>query len=249
MIFFDSVLPVSGASASQITIVERIKRELKRPLDDVDVKLSIVTVLRHWRVKRFHFNEGHYQFNLTEGTQDYGVESAPGALDGYPSDMMRPDNVYIRSAGITWVPVRQVPFDQIRWENPQDSNNRGTPDVYAWYGQKMWFSPVPNPNAIEVRLDYVKDIGIPTYEWDGSDFFFYRLEGSSSEWTEDSTNLWFIEAEELIRQSAKRDLYVNLYEDMEGAMKMDSAVKYAINRLNLQQDNYRKNMRRVVTQI
>jgi hypothetical protein len=145
------------------------------------------------------------------------------------------------------VPVEQDTLSEIRWENPQDTNNRGTPDVYAWYGEELYFSPVPNANATEVRLDYVKDIGTPTYEFDGAEWIFYRTEDSSSEWTEDSTNRWFLEGEELLRQATKRSLYMNLYEDMEGAQRMDAAVQHAWNRLTNQMDNYRSNIRRKPT--
>ena len=247
MLFFDSLLTLTGSSSSTITIVERIKNEIKRPLSDSDVKLAIISQLRHYRIQRFHFNEAHYEFNLTEGVQNYGPDD--GSLNGYPADMFQPDYVYVKSAGITWVPIEQVDFDTIRYENPQDGNNRGTPDVWAWYAGEMWFSSVPNPNAISVRIDYVRDIGIPTYEHDGSDWFFYSDETMQTEWFDDIENAWFLEAEELIRQAAKRDLYLNLYEDLEGVARMDMGVDEAIRRLRRQRDGYRKKEHRRVTEI
>jgi len=198
------------------TMVQRIINEVSRTAtaDEDSVKMAIISSIRHFRDHRFWFNEGTHTFTLTADQQTYSFETA--STEGPPEDWIRPITAYVYVSSTRYLMMDQVDIEQLRWATPTSSVT-GTPSIWSWYGQQMHFAPIPD-SADSVRFDYVKDIGTPSYNWDGTGWLFSAPAGDTllDSWT----SSWFQEAEELIRARAKWDLYYNYLDDDQNAMKM-----------------------------
>jgi hypothetical protein len=200
------------------TFVQRIIHEVARAGEkDVEaIKLAMVSAIRHFDPLRLWFREQTHTFELTVNQQTYTVESAE--VEGYPADFITPKDVYILVGGTRWLPLKQVDIDDIRWLTPT-STVVGPPKRWAWYDDKIWFTPIPNEVATSIRIDYYSDIGTPSYSWDGAQWIF---KGPNGEDLADSwASPWLgTNAEELLRARVKWDLYFNYYDDAENAIKM-----------------------------
>ena len=198
------------------TMIQRIIAEVSRASDDDTdaIKRALISSIRYFRDHRFWFNEGTHTFTLTVDDQDYEVETA--STEGPPSDWIRPVTAYLKQGDTRWLEMNQVSINEMRYLTPTDTTT-GLPTDWAWFNNTMYFSPIPS-QADDVRFDYVRDIGTPSYYWDGTEWKFTSPEGSDllGSWTSD----WFIKAEELIRSRTKWDLYYHYYDDDNMALKM-----------------------------
>ena len=233
--------------ASQVTMVQRIMNEVHRSTDDDEdqIKMEIISAMRHYKSHRLWFNEGTHEFSLTPDQQVYGVETADD--DGYPADFIAPNNLYVRVSGVRWLELEQVTIDAIRWLTPT-STTVGVPSRWAWWENQIWFSPIPNQQDLEIRMDYTRDLGIPNYLWNGTGWSF-TLPDSSAEWLDSWESVWLSEAEELIRQRAKWGMYFNYYDDNDNAMKMMGGIDIAYSKLIKRSTDPKVNIRRVPVRI
>lgn len=198
------------------TIVQRITSEISRhgSTDTQTAKVAVISAIRHFRNHRFWFNEGTHTFDLTVDQQEYGFEDVDN--EGAPSDWLRPITAYLEQGGSRWLPLDETTIAEMRWATPTDTTS-GIPSHWCYFAEKFFFNPIPS-QADTVRFDYVKDLGTPSYSWDGTTMLFKQPNGADllDSWT----SRWFIDAEELIRARAKWDIYYNYLDDDQNALKM-----------------------------
>jgi len=204
---------------------QRIIQEIHRAAsgDEDAVKIAIITAMEWFKAYQFDFNEGTHTFTMTIGQEEYDVEE--GFSEGYASDLVAPINLYVQTGGTRWLRMKQISINEQRWLQPT-STVTGVPSAWAWHDEKIYVTPTPS-QADDLRMDYVKDIGIPIYVWTGSSWAFYEPTGSTA-LLDSWTSRWLTDGEELIRQRAKFDLYFNFYDDNDNAQKMDMATQAAL---------------------
>ena len=230
------------------TMKARVAREMKRgelTACATAVQDSVLSAIQLVQNYRFAFNEGTHTFNMTVGQETYEVETATS--EGYASDLVKPLNLYIKVGGTRWLAMLQSSIDQQRWLQPTDSVT-GVPTHWAWHNNKIYVTPWPSEENLELRMDYVRNIGIPRYYWDGTAWAFV-LEDSNAPMLDTFSNAWITDAEELIRQRSKWDLYYNYYDDDQNAMKMYESMQLAIGNLRTSSENYSSLVRRMPTRV
>lgn len=231
--------------SDQITMVERTLREVHKvgsSEDRIAVKLSIVSAIDFYRTHMFWFNQAtDTNVTIVSDQQSYSTD------DGFPADFIMPYDLYILVGGVRWLKLYQRDIDTVRWLTPT-STVVGVPTNWCWWDDKLWLTPIPDDGTSStLRLDYIQDIGTPSYTYTGGVFEFYDEDGA--EWADTWTNAWITEAEELIRARAKWDYYWNFKDDMENAQKMAVLVDVAYGALVKKSTNYDAYTERVATPI
>jgi len=213
------------------TMRERIEQEVHKPGGSDQISIAMITAMNWYKHERFWFNEATHTFELTTDQQNYPQETDDGQYtESWPVDIERIIDTYILVGGERWLKITGADIDDVRWLTPTDEVV-GVPSYYAWFDEQIWLTPIPNiSTSTTVRIDYVQDVGIPTYVWSGSEWVFYAPE-TRAPLNDDFTNRWLEEAEVLIRSRAKYDLYLNYYDDQENADKMYGACIEAMGQL------------------
>jgi hypothetical protein len=210
------LVSLNAAGGNLGTIVQRIINEVSRTASaDIDTtKMTVISAMRFFRDHRFWFNEGTHSFTMTVDQQEYEFETAE--TEGLPTDWVRPVTSYINITNTRWLEIDQVDIADIRWHTPTEQVV-GIPSKWCYYNEIVFVTPIPS-QADDLRFDYVRDLGTPSYNWNGTEWLF---SGPAGEPLLDSfTSRWFTDAEELIRSRAKWDLYYNYLDDDQNAMKM-----------------------------
>lgn len=261
----EAVLDTTAGSSSWITSVHRISQEIHKPNDsDIDnIKIALCSAIDYYKNHRFHFNESYgFEFIFVDGQQTYEKGSTADyvltdglfevgelVFDGPPIDLIAPITTYClvggdRSTG-RWMEIAVSTMEDIRYNTPT-LNATGYPEWYSWFGEAMHFHPIPtSSNANLVRLDYVKDLGVPTYKWSGSGWDFFHPRGATL--ADSWTSRWLSDGGELIRARAKWDLYYNVYHDGENAMMQAEYVGVALKNLRKSLVNFNHRIRRMPT--
>jgi hypothetical protein len=224
-----------------LTMQKRIEQEIHKPGHTDQVRISIITAMNWYKHMEFYFNQGTHEFELTTNVQSYPKEESivAGVVStaGWPADIERIIDTYVKVGGSRWLKMRQCSIDEIRYLTPT-STTVGVPEKYAYFEEKIWLTPIPNDSSsTPIRIDYVKDLGIPTYAWVGSEWKFYSP-GSAALLHDSFTNRWLDDAEELIRTRAKYDLYQHYYDDAENAQKMAQHESVSLGNLRSRNDAY-----------
>jgi hypothetical protein len=250
------VVAVSKLPIDWGTIVQNVKKEIHRgsvAIDEDRIKVALVNSMIYFRPERFWFNEGIFHFWLLTGQQQYvqvtgnagdAVPSTPSAsTDDLPEDVVSPIGISVRQEdGDRWLPLDEDHINRIRWLTYTD-NHQSTPRIYAWYDESLFVSPIPNDNYL-VRMDYVYDVGIPDYHYDSTGFYRFFKPFSSVVMTDTTELVWITNAEELIRQRAKWDIYYNYLDDLENAQKMERGVEIARQNLRKRSLGFRRHVQR-----
>lgn len=233
---FDVTMQGKAAlSRSWGAVRERIEKEIHKPTAGDHIQMAMISAMEWFAHHEFWFNQATHTFSLTTDQQEYPQEDRSGRYtESWPEDILRPIATYVQVGGTRWLKLNQGSIDDIRWYTPTEQVT-GVPDIYAWFDEKIWFAPIPNTSqSSTARIDYVQDVGIPRYEWLGTEWAFY-FPKSNVELTDNFRNAWTENAEELIRCRAKYDLYLNFLDDMENAQKMEHATNMALGQLRSRQ--------------
>jgi hypothetical protein len=109
--------------------------------------------------------------------------------------------------------MRQVDHSRIR-EWTYFEGTTGYPFAYAYWDRQLHFYTIPQDD-FPLRLDYVRDLNRPRFQWNGSAWVFesQNTEGAWIALASNYENEWLEHAEPLIRAWAKWDLYRNFYRD------------------------------------
>lgn len=171
-------------------MVNRIREDLDRGSSyDGRIKQAIVDAIRFYRSNRLPFNTKRARA-VTQPDQEF----YPLPLDWIEADFLRLETDGNRD------PIRPVTYDWIEDHNRTDGNT-GRPLKFAVQSSELRLYPVPDRSYTLVLS------------------FVYDLTSVSISASDNSTNSWTDEAEELIRKHAMSDLYVNYIDGPEAIAK------------------------------
>jgi len=194
-----------------VTMQTRIADELldSGALSTAQIKAAIQSAIAHYERKPFYFNQKKASTFSTVASQEYYGSSD---LSNIPYIVeMKSFNI-----GTYKSKVKAVDFEDI--DMAQSGSVTGQPTAYAYYEQKIRLFPIPDA-VYTATLAYI-----------------YRLTALSAD---GDTNIWMTDAEELIRQSAKRILALDILHADDIAMRCYNREKEVFD--ELQAENRRRN--------
>lgn len=164
-------------------VVARIREDLNRGSDyDARIKRAVAEAIRFYRSKRLGFNVKRAYAVLTSGNEYVSL----------PTDWIEADFLQLNDNDRR-TPMEEVTYDWIE-DRCEDTTERGEPYKYAIQHRTLRLYPIPD-RTYTLMLS-----------------FQYELKDVSESASDEATNAWLDEAEELIRKHAMSELYV-LYID------------------------------------
>lgn len=194
-----------------VTMQTRIADELldNGALSTAQIKAAIQSAIKHYERKPFYFNQKKASTFSTVASQEYYGTAANADI---------PYIVEMKSfvIGTYNSKVKSVDFSDI--DMAQSGSVTGLPTAYGYYEQKIRLFPIPDA-VYTATLAYI-----------------YRLTALSAD---GDTNAWMTDAEELIRQSAKRILALDILHADDIAMRCYNREREVLD--ELQAENRRRN--------
>ncbi len=187
------------------SMIQQIQEEIvRRSTADIPrIQRAIIDSLEYYAHRRTYFNEGVAQWDTTLDKVDYGNETEEGAGLGYPDDMLEVDALYYQQDDALFEPIALRPISWIR--RTQDAiTAQGLPVFWAWHAQRIHFDRRAH-RVFQIHIDYMRDLGVPTYSWDGAQWEFFAPDGVTP-LPDSFSNEWFTEADDLIRYRAQTRL-------------------------------------------
>jgi hypothetical protein len=193
------------------TMRTRIADELANDGDitTAQINYAIQDTIKQYERRPWWWNQKTATFSTVDGQEYYSSSDL--------ADI--PDIVQIIAATIT-VSGLKAPLkalDYVSIDDEQDGSVEGEPRVFAYFKENIRLYPIPN-SAYTVTLSYI-----------------YRLTALSAD---ADTNAWTTDAEELIRQGAKRRIALNYLESEEVAARFAVMEREAF--AELQAENRRR---------
>jgi hypothetical protein len=146
------------------------------------IKLAIQTAISSYENTAFYFNQKVGTFPTVSGREYYGVADL--------ADIPNMIKVYSANVSVSGMKQALNPVDFNEIDEQQTGSVTGTPYVYASFQQQLRLYPIPNA-VFTVQMSYINK--------------FAALSADGS------TNAWMDDGEELIRQSAKRRLALDVF--------------------------------------
>ncbi len=174
-----------------VTMQTRIADELidSGALSTAQIKAAIQSAIKFYERKPFYFNQKKEGTFSTVASQEYYGSAAN-------SDIPYIIQFFGFTIGTSKNPVTKVDFSAI--DAVQTGSITGEPSSYAYWEQKIRLYPIPSA-VYTATMAYI-----------------YRLTTLSAD---GDTNAWMTDAEELIRQSAKRILALDILHADDIAMR------------------------------
>lgn len=177
------------------------------------IKLAIQRSISSYQNTAFYFNQKEAVFNTVSGQENYSVTD----LVDIPN-ITRFYSFNAKNSGVA-SPIIAKDYDYI--DRLQTSLMTGFPYFYAYFAQKIRLYPIPN--AV-----YICDIA-----------YSYGLSTLSAD---SDTNAWVSNAEEMIRQGAKKRLALDILHSDDIAMRCSKLEKEAYDGLLQETKQRRPNM-------
>ncbi len=168
----------------------RIADELARTDLTSQIQLAILSAIAHYERRRFYFNETTSTFSTVANQEYYSSSNLADIATLVEIDSIR---VTISSTRYTLIPRDFAYLDAIC----TNASATGNPTDYCYYQEQIRLYPIPS-TARTVTMAYIKRLAT------------LSASGDSNAWTTD--------AEELIRQRAKCDLFANVIRSPDEAM-------------------------------
>jgi hypothetical protein len=169
--------------ATYIDMITRIQDDLvNESITVAQIKNAIITAISNYENTPFYFNQKIGTFNTIGSQEYYGA----AALADIPNIVKFRSAVVVDSGYSTQ--LNAVDFSEM--DNRQDNLTVGRPYAYSAFAQQLRLYPIPD-KAYTVDLAYV--------------YKFATLSADSD------TNAWTNDAEEMIRQCAKRRLALDIF--------------------------------------
>jgi len=205
------------------TMYTRIGDELHKTAttEDARIKTAIISAINRYKYEEFWFNQDWMEFLTTAGEDDYvdGDFTLDNGSTNLPlAKILRIYEPLMYNVGTDWRrELRKVTWGEI--ELNKEDNTQGYPSMWASGYNRVRIWPIPNRTGDKIEGRILRDIStITTASADGT------------------TNAWMVEAEELIRTSAMRDLYLTHYHNIEGAGRVAKLESEAFSRLKINTD-------------
>lgn len=171
------------------TMRSRIEDEIARTDLTTQVNRAILSAIKFYERKKFYFNTSVTSTFTTVADQEYYGTADLAAI---------PNIVEILALKGTLsgskLPIRPVDFNTI--DAAQSGSVKGFPEYFTYFAQQIRLYPMPNA------------------AWTMTLAMVYRLTALSAD---SDSNVWTTDAEQLIRQNAKRMLYLDVIRDRDGA--------------------------------
>lgn len=176
------------------TMQNRIADEIARSDLTTPIQRSIISAIQHWQRHRFYFNESRTVTFNTVASQEFYTSSDNAYIPTF-ADI---DAVTITALG-SRMDVDKRPYHELE-ELSSTTTLIGIPIYYAYYGQQLRLYPIPD-GVYPVRVSGLQ-----------------RLDNVS---LSADTNVWFTEAEALIRARAKIILALDVLKDADEARRLE----------------------------
>jgi hypothetical protein len=234
-------------------VAYRVSEQLKRTTEDHQTQalMSVIDAMGEYVDKQFWFNETTGYLEIYPDQFSYArMPETPVADTGYfPADLLMPKRPWVR--GYVGDPVDEK-FEDLDYPLKNKTtdythyyrgarNRIARPWAYAFFADKMEL--VCNPDRrYRMRLDYVKDLGVPIYRLVGGVWTFFEPDGTTVLDTATWTNDWIKHAEPMLRFYAKYLMYANIYDDFEKAAIQERLANEEFRSLSNRSNNYDKEM-------
>jgi hypothetical protein len=185
-----------------LTMIQRIADEVDDGGIDTQIRRAIDDAIRHHGRRRFYFNQKTFTFTTVAAQEDYTVTDAADI-----ESFLRVQTQYLTSGGIRY-PITVAAFETIH--DAQNGSVTGRPTNWAFFAQKFRLYPIPD-GAYEVTVAGHCKLATLVNDTD--------------------TNAWMTEAEELIRESAKRRLYMTVIKEPLDAQASEALESIALSGL------------------
>lgn len=184
------------------TMAARIENELDDDDLDDEITAAIQTAIKHYERKRFYFNQKTFTFATVADQEYYAAADAADI-----ATFLEVQTQYLTSGGIRY-PINVTTFGAI--DESQNGTVKGRPTNWAFFARKFRVYPIPDAvNTVTVAGHYrLATITDPA-------------EG----------NAWFDDAEELIRQRAKRILAMDVTKEISDAQAAQALEEMALDAL------------------
>lgn len=185
----------------------RIANEISRSDLTTYISDAIKSAVAFYAVERFDGNEKRGTITTIAGTRLYDTSTAsPGTL---PSDIEEIDSIVCTVSGRDFL-LKPRSYAELEDIDPGTTLTTGDPRCWAWYASKLRLYPTPN-DARVLTISYQ-----------------YTLTALSSD---NDTNFWTNEGEELIRARAKKNLALHKMRNPQMAQDMAAVEREAYSQL------------------
>jgi hypothetical protein len=167
-----------------LTMVERIADEVDDGGIDTQIRRAIQDSIRHHQRRRFYFNQKTFTFT-TVADQEYYTLTDAADIETF----LRVQTQYLTSDSVRY-PITVASFETI--DEAQTGSVTSRPTNWAFFAQKFRLYPIPDA-AYEVTVAGHCKLATLSADTD--------------------TNAWMTEGEELIREAAKRRLYMTVIKE------------------------------------
>lgn len=188
------------------TIKAEIADDLVRSDLTSQIASAITSAIKFYQRQRFYFNETRSETFATVVDQaDYD-----SADDTEIPNFLGFDLLHLTYSGSRY-PLGKI--DQRDMEFYQDTNAAsGMPSLWSYYDETIWLYPIPDSTSYTITMMGPKKIAAPATDSEAS-------------------NVWMVDAYELIRCRAKKYIAVHVLRDNEMAQWMDLAEQDALRQL------------------
>lgn len=185
-----------------LTMQTRIENEVDDANIDSEITAAINTAIKFHERTRFYFNQKTFTFATVAG-QEYYTSSDAADIETF----LQVDTQYLTSSSVRY-PLAVTDFAAI--DEAQNGTVTGRPTNWAVFAQKFRLYPIPDAAytvtvAGHYRLSTITDTGLG--------------------------NAWFTDAEELIRQRAKRILALDITKEPADALAAQALEDMALEAL------------------
>lgn len=189
-----------------MTTLTIMQARIANEIDDDDlgdeITSAIQSAIKHHERRRFYFNQKTFTFPTVAAQEYYAAADAADI-----ATFLEVQTQYLTSGGIRY-PINVTSFEAI--DESQNGTVTGRPTNWAFFGQKFRLYPIP---------DAVYTVTVAGH---------YRL----ATITDPALgNAWFDDAEELIRQRAKRIIAMDITKEISDAQAAQALEDMALEAL------------------
>lgn len=203
------------------TVRKVILEEVDRPNDTTYANRALVEALRFHRSDHYWFNEGYFDLLTTADTYRYKLPDDFVRQIGelYRSPSGSPTARYrLANRTVDFVTqYRHVGTDPDRWGSWEAGISSGPPSSYAYFNGELVLQPIPDTSSDIISGRYVRDLGIPSIKYDGTNWLLYEPWSQTTTLPATFTNAWLTEGQDLIRSRAVHILQQRYYRNPEAA--------------------------------
>lgn len=203
--------------ASYLDMINRIADELANDGDitTAQIKNAILSSIADYAGEQFWFNEATATFSTVANQELYGS----AALSDIPT-IIKILSMRINSTGTFTTYLNGVDNDTI--EDIQDGTVKGAPNFYSRFANQIRLYPIPNA-VWSIKISYITTLTALSADSD--------------------SNAWTNDAEEVIRQAAKKRLAADILHSDEIAVRCQAMEDKAYDGLRMENRNRRSQQR------